>query len=126
LTAGQRADLMMGGFDPRLLAIIKWMTARHRIVVTALRHDHHPGTNHEAGRAVDVGMVDGRLCNPYGSEDSCGQLLIALARLTGPYHPTELIGSFDSDGSGPAWAQADHHNHLHVGFDAQTETARQR
>jgi hypothetical protein len=117
LTAGQRADLMMGGFDPRLLAIIKWMTARHRIVVTALRHDHHPGTNHEAGRAVDVGMVDGRLCNPYGPEDSCGQLLIALAQLTGPYHPTELIGGFDPDGAGPAWAQADHRNHLHVAFD---------
>ena len=35
---------------------------RHTIIVTALRADHYPGTNHEAGRAMDIGAVDGEIC----------------------------------------------------------------
>jgi hypothetical protein len=34
----------------------------HSVVITALRADHSPGTNHEAGRAMDIGAVDGEPC----------------------------------------------------------------
>jgi hypothetical protein len=118
LTPGQRADLASGGIDPRLLGLLTWIAHSHTIVITALRRDHSPGTNHEAGRAVDVGMVDGRLCNPYGPADSCGQLLIAVAHLPVERRPTEIIGGFDPDGPGPAWSQSDHRNHLHLAWDA--------
>jgi hypothetical protein len=127
LSAGQRADLLSGGFDPRFLRMLAWIGERHRVVVTALRRDHAPGTNHEAGRAVDIGMVDGYLCNPYGPADPCGRLLVALARLRGG--PNELIGAFDPDGPGPAWActgdpscGGDHRNHVHAAYDSPSTT----
>ena len=62
LTAGRRADLARPGIDPRLLATLKWIGDRHTIMSTALRADHDPGTNREAGRAIDIGAVDGEIC----------------------------------------------------------------
>jgi hypothetical protein len=62
LTPIQRSDLRSGLIDPRLIATLAWIGHRHAVVITALRSDHHPGTNHAAGRAVDIGAVDGEIC----------------------------------------------------------------
>jgi hypothetical protein len=118
LTAGQRADLRAGGIDPRMLATLAWMSERHTVVITSLRHDHYPGTNHEAGRAFDIGSVDGEICR--GTRTGpCAQLVRELAAVIGPTRSTELIYCWDPD---PAdfgmFARADHCDHIHWGMDA--------
>lgn len=118
LTAGQRQDLLAGGIDARLVTVLAAIGRSHRVVVTAFRRDHRPGTNHEAGRALDIGAVDGNVCNPYGPSDACGQLAVWLARLPDAIRPTELIASFDPDPTDPRdFAQADHRDHIHLGYD---------
>ena len=119
LTPGQRADLSSGGLDARLLATLAWIGQRHTIVVTALRRDHAPGTNHEAGRAIDIGTVDGELCRGTRT-GACAALVRELAAVTGPNRSTELIYCWDPDGpSDPrGFARADHCDHIHWGMDA--------
>ena len=96
LTAGQRADLARPGMDARLLATLKWIGERHSSIVTALRSDHYPGTNHEAGRAIDIGSVDGEICRG-GRSGACAELVRELAAVTGPTRSTELIYCWDPD-----------------------------
>jgi hypothetical protein len=118
LTPVQRADLSRGLIDPRVIAILDWIGRRHDLVVTALRSDHYPGTNHGEGRAVDIGAVDRQRC--IGTrEGACGQLAVQLAAIRGPLHSTELIYCFDPDGaaSPDAFARADHCDHIHWGLD---------
>jgi hypothetical protein len=91
----QRADLQAGGFDSRLLDTLAAITARHTVVITALRADHSPGTNHEAGRAFDIGAVDGEICHGTIS-GPCARLVRQLAHVTGPARSTELIYCWDA------------------------------
>jgi hypothetical protein len=118
LTTGQRVDLRAGGIDPRLLATLAWIGRRHTIIITALRHDHYPGTNHEAGRAMDIGSVDSELCR--GTRfGACADLVHELAAVRGPNRSTELIYCWDPDPSDPGmFARADHCDHIHWGLDA--------
>jgi hypothetical protein len=115
----QRADLKAGGVDPRLVTILAAIGRRHTIVITALQHDHKPGTNHEVGRAIDIGAVDGEICR--GSRTgACAELARDLAHIRDDLRPTELIYCFDPDGPGDprGFAQSDHYGHVHVGWDA--------
>jgi len=118
LTAVQRADLRAGAIDPRVVAILDWIGRGHRILVTALRGDHRPVGNHAAGRALDIGAVDGEPCTGTRA-GACGQLAVALARVGGVLHATELIYCFDPDGpaSPDAFARSDHCDHVHWGLD---------
>lgn len=118
LTPGQRIDIQQPGMDARLLAVMAWIGKRHSYLVTALRRDHPPGTNHEAGRAFDVGIVDGHVCINATPRDPCGHLAVELTRLPDAYRPTELIACFDADGPDPrSFYRADHCDHDHVGWD---------
>jgi len=118
VTEAQRADLRRGGIDPRIIATLEAVGREHSVVVTALQSDHAPGTNHEAGRAVDIGAIDGQICT--GSRTgACGRLYLELARVRGPMRSTELIYCFDGDLRDPdVFARSDHCDHIHVGFDA--------
>jgi hypothetical protein len=119
LTPGQRVDLRAGGTDARLLSTLAWIGRRHTVVITALRHDHRPGTNHEAGRAMDIGSVDSEICR--GTRTGrCADLVRELAALTGPTRSTELIYCWDPDGplDPRGFARADHCDHIHWGMDA--------
>ena len=118
LTAVQRADLARGGIDPRLVGTLEAIGRRHTIVVTALQSDHSPGTNHEAGRAADIGAVDGEVCT--GTRGgACGRLYAELARVQGAMRSTELIYCFDADPRDPnVFARSDHCDHIHLGWDA--------
>lgn len=60
----------------------------------ALPADHSPGTNHEAGRAFDIGAVDGEICRGARS-GSCAQLVRSLAAMRGKLRSTELIYCWD-------------------------------
>jgi hypothetical protein len=118
LTTIQQADLQAGGFDPRLVDTLAAIVARHTITITALRADHQPGTNHEAGRAFDIGTVDRETCRG-GTTGRCAKLVRELAHVHGPARSTELIYCFDPDGpTDPrGFARADHCDHIHVGWD---------
>jgi hypothetical protein len=119
MTPGQRADMQSGGIDARVLTTLMWIAKRHTITITSLRHDHSTGSNHTYGRAFDIGIVDGYTCAPYGRLDPCGRLLIELGSVQGEAQSTELIGAFDPNSISEqwAWSQADHRDHIHVGWD---------
>ena len=97
---------------------------QHSVVVTALRSDHSRFTvdgnvsNHSAGRAMDIGAVDGEVCR--GTRTGrCADLVRELAAVRGELRSTELIYCWDPGGpSDPrGFARADHCDHIHVGFD---------
>ncbi len=119
----ERHDLESGAIDPRIVGLIGAITQTHTITLSALRSDHSMYassgnvSNHYFGRAMDIAVVDGVPCTNVSPDAPCGRLGETLAHLTGPSHPTELIYCYDLDGPGPAWAQADHCDHVHAGFD---------
>jgi hypothetical protein len=57
----------------------------------------YPGTNHEPGRAMDIGAVDGQRCDGRRS-GPCADLLRELAAIEGDLRSTELIYCWDPDG----------------------------
>jgi len=113
----QLGDLRSRRVSPRLIALLALVAQRHQITITALASDHYPGTNHEAGRAADIAIVDGDNCYPPHRSGGCWTLAQELDQLDGCLHPTELIYYFDP-GPGPdSFARPDHDDHIHVGFD---------
>ena len=93
--------------------------ARHTVVVTALRADHYPGTNHEAGRAMDIGAVDGEICR--GTRTGrCADLVRELAAVTGPtaLDRAHLLLGPRRPADPRQFARADHCDHIHWGMDA--------
>jgi hypothetical protein len=124
LTPIQRSDVRSGQLDPRVLAAMATIGEHHSIVVTALKSDHSTYTvdgnvsNHSAGRAMDIGAVDGEVCRGI-TTGKCAGLVRELAAMTGPLRSTELIYCWDPDGpSDPrGFARADHCDHIHVGWD---------
>lgn len=117
LTPIQQADLRASGIDPRLISTLAWIGRHHTVVITALRADHRPGTNHEAGRAMDIGAVDGEVCR--GTRTGrCANLVRELAAVEGSLRSTELIYCWDPDGPADprGFARADHCDHIHVGW----------
>jgi hypothetical protein len=117
-------DLKSGRIDPRIVGLIGAITQSHQVTISALRSDHSEYTtsgnisNHYYGRAMDIAAVDGVSCTDTSPTAPCAVLGRTLTLLPAGSHPTELIYCFDLDGaSGPAFAAADHCDHLHVGFD---------
>jgi hypothetical protein len=125
----QMRDIRSGALDPRLINLLGMISQTHRITVTSLRSDHSPYTvdgnlsNHFFGRAIDIAAVDGVPCTDVAPTSPCGQLGRTLTLLPTPIHPTELIYCYDLDGPGPAFARADHCDHLHAGFDGYDDSA---
>jgi hypothetical protein len=103
--------------SPRLITLLALIAQRHRVTITALASDHYPGTNHEAGRAADIAIVDGVNCYPPDRSGGCWTLAQQLDRLEGCLHPTELIYYYDPGPSPDSFARPDHDDHIHVGFD---------
>jgi hypothetical protein len=111
------SDLHSGRVSPRLIALLSLIAENHKIGIFALASDHHPGTNHEAGRAADIWEVDGDNCYPPRKSGACWALAQSLDRITGCLHPTELIYFYDPGPSPDSFARADHDDHIHVGYD---------
>jgi hypothetical protein len=116
-------DIQAGLLDQRITALLALMTRDHEITISSLRSDHSQMTasgnvsNHYYGRAMDIAAVDGVSCTDTSTTAPCAQLGYALAQLPEPLHPTELIYCFDLDGLGPAFAMADHCDHIHAGYN---------
>lgn len=117
-------DIQAGMLDQRITGLLALMTKDHEITISSLRSDHSQMTasgnvsNHYYGRAMDIAAVDGVSCTDVSTTAPCAQLGYALAQLPEPLHPTELIYCFDLDGIGPAFAMADHCDHIHAGYQA--------
>jgi membrane-bound lytic murein transglycosylase B len=117
-------DIQAGMLDQRITGLLALMTKDHEITISSLRTDHSMMTasgyvsNHYYGRAMDIAAVDGVSCTDVSTTAPCAQLGFALAQLPAPLHPTELIYCFDLDGVGPAFAAADHCDHIHAGYDS--------
>jgi hypothetical protein len=117
-------DIQAGMLDQRITGLLALMTRDHQITISSLRSDHSQMTasgnvsNHYYGRAMDIAAVDGVSCTDTSTTAPCAQLGYALAQLPEPLHPTELIYCFDLDGIGPAFAMADHCDHIHAGYHA--------
>jgi membrane-bound lytic murein transglycosylase B len=117
-------DIQQGMVDPRVLTLIAAITQEHTVRISSLRSDHSMNTasgnvsNHYFGRAVDIAAIDGVPCTDVSFDGPCGTMVRALALLPPAQRPTELIFCFDPDGPGPAFAAADHCDHIHAGYDS--------
>jgi hypothetical protein len=118
LTPVLRADLLAGDIGSRLIAILAAIGRGHTVVVTALRSDPAPGTNREAGRAMDIGAVGGQRCDGRRT-GGCARLVRELAVVEGPLRATELIYCWDPGGPADArgFARADRCDHIRWGLD---------
>jgi hypothetical protein len=122
----EMVDIQSGAIDPRILNILGAISQQHTIRISALRSDHSKYTssgnisNHYYGRAMDIAAIDGVPCTDVSPDGPCGTIARQLGALPAGQEPTELIYCFDPDGpSNPnGFAQADHCDHVHVGFDA--------
>jgi hypothetical protein len=122
----EMVDIQSGAIDPRILNLLGAISQQHTIRISALRSDHSRNTasgnvsNHFYGRAMDVAAIDGVPCTDVSVDGPCGTIARQLGALPPGQEPTELIYCWDPDG--PAnpngFAQADHCDHIHVGFDA--------
>jgi hypothetical protein len=122
----EMVDIQSGAIDPRIINLIGAISQQHTITISALRSDHSMNTaggnvsNHYYGRAMDIAAIDGVSCTNVSPDGPCGTIARQLGALPPGQEPTELIYCWDPDG--PAnpngFAQADHCNHVHVGFDA--------
>ena len=122
-------DIQQGMIDRRVLALIAAISQEHTILLSSLRSDHSMNTaagsvsNHYFGRAVDIAAIDGVSCTDVSVDGPCGTIAQSLATLPEGLRPTELIFCFDPDGPGPAFAAADHCDHIHAGSTAESRVA---
>jgi hypothetical protein len=122
----EMVDIQSGAVDPRILNLIGAISQQHTITISSLRSDHSKMTasgnvsNHYYGRAMDIAAIDGVPCTNVSPDGPCGIIARQLGALPPGQEPTELIYCWDPDG--PAnpngFAQADHCDHIHVGFNA--------
>ena len=122
LTPQARADLAAGAVDQRLVSLLAWISERHSIGVTVFKTGHSVYTrsgsisNHYLGRGADIFFVDGR---PVMNSNAVARtLVLELAQLQGQLRPTELGHPFGAIGFPGGFTDADHADHIHIGFDS--------
>jgi len=122
----EMVDIQSGAIDPRIINLIGAISQQHTITISSLRSDHSRNTssgnvsNHYYGRAMDIAAIDGIPCTNVTPDGPCGTIARQLGALPPGQEPTELIYCWDPDGAANpnGFAQADHCDHVHVGFDA--------
>jgi hypothetical protein len=123
LRPNARADVVAGRVDGRVLADLLALGQRFQLAgvgpfVSGHAHDVH-GTNrpsnHAFGRAVDIGAINNELVD--ASNDAAREALLTLAALPAPLRPDELGSPFADVTAAGAFSDADHHDHLHLGYD---------
>lgn len=121
LTPNARADLEAGAVDPRLVSLLAWVAERHTISITVFKTGHSKYTrsgsisNHYYGRGADIFIVDGRPVT--AANQAARELMLRLALIEGPLRPDELGHPFGAIGFPGGFTDADHDDHIHLGFD---------
>jgi hypothetical protein len=116
-------DVRSGRLDPRLLAALLALSQSFHLDGVGPCISGHStyvaGTNrvsnHTAGRACDIGTVNGQLVR--ASSPAARQLVIVAASLPASIRPTEIGSPFVLSGCPACFSDADHQNHVHLGFD---------
>jgi hypothetical protein len=115
------SDLSAGRVDPRLSQVLLAAAASQPLAITVFQTGHpyyvagtDRASNHSFGRAVDIGSVGGELVSP--SNALARELVLAIGRLPEAIRPTEIGSPWAIDEPG-YFTDADHQDHLHLGFD---------
>jgi hypothetical protein len=122
LTSNARADLEAGIVDSRIVALVDAISRRYAIGISVFKSGHSMRTrsgsisNHYYGRAVDISFVDGSPVS--GSNSPARQIVTSLAGLQGPVRPDELGHPFLDLVVVGGFSDADHDDHIHLGFDS--------
>ncbi len=121
LTPNARADLEAGIVDQRLVSLLAWVAERHTISITVFKTGHSKYTqsgsvsNHYYGRGADIFIVDGSPVSV--TTGPAHRVVLELAGLRGALRPTELGHPFGAVGFPGGFTDADHRDHVHIGFD---------
>jgi hypothetical protein len=121
LTPNARADLVAGAVDRRLVSLLAWIAERHTNSITVFKTGHSKYTrsgsvsNHYYGRGADIFIVDGAPVSAFNL--AAQEVVLEIAGLQGALRPGELGHPFGSIGFPGGFTDADHADHIHVGFD---------
>jgi hypothetical protein len=121
LTPHARADLEAGIIDQRLVSLLSWIAERHTISVTVFKSGHSKYTRsgnvslHYYGRGADIFFIDGQPVTV--ANWRARQVVIELSGVQGTLRPSELGHPFGAIGFPGGFTDADHRDHIHVGFD---------
>jgi Transglycosylase SLT domain len=117
-----RDDIRSGQIDRRVLATLAYLAESGlRPTVTSLKcgHSFYTSTgnvsHHSSGNAVDIAEING--IPVLGHQEAGGvtdQAVRRLMLLQGTMAPAQIISLLEI--GGPTFAMADHHDHIHVGF----------
>src|SRR5829696_5326860 len=122
LNAAGAVDLVAGRVDVRVLVVIRYLAVRfHQVTVSSLVTGHrffarpHVVSAHVDGLAVDISALNGL---PIAGNQEIGgvaeRAIKALLRLPVEVQPQQIISLLGLGGA--SFPQADHYDHLHVGF----------
>ena len=122
LTAAGAADLVAGRVNVRVVVVIRYLVARfHQVTVSSLVTGHrffarpHVKSAHVDGLAVDISALKGLPIT--GNQEVGGvaeHAVNALLRLPVEVAPQQIISLLGLGGA--SFPQADHYDHIHVGF----------
>ena len=113
------SDIKAGKIDPRIVAVLTKLSQEHKIVVSCMCSDHSKFTaggsisNHAFGRGLDIASIDGEIVSP-GSA-LAREVASELSEFDPRIRPDEIGSPFAIAGPG-YFTDADHHDHIHVGF----------
>jgi Transglycosylase SLT domain len=117
-----RDDIRSGQIDRRVLATLAYLAESGlKPTVTSLKCGHSFYTSsgnvshHSSGNAVDIAKLNG--IPILGHQEAGGiteQAVRRLMLLQGTMAPAQIISLFEIGGT--TFAMADHHDHIHVGF----------
>ena len=126
LSPGAQEDLRAGRIDPRVGVLLLAVAQKHSISISVFQTGHSYLTaggsvsNHSVGRAADISVVDGR---PVSAGNAAAKrAAFETADLPAALRPTELGAPWLLDLPG-AFTNADHQDHLHVGWDDPLDAA---
>jgi hypothetical protein len=122
LTELARQDVSAGVIDGRVLQVLEILSQRFHISISVLKSGHSPyvsGTtsfsNHYFGRAVDIYAVNGANVSPLNFH--ARQVALLLNQFPEQLRPSEVGSPFYDIVYPGAFADGDHRDHVHIGFD---------
>jgi hypothetical protein len=123
-----RRDIQAHGIDRRVLAMLEFLAASGlKPYVSSLKCGHSlyvagggMVSEHSYGDAADIAIInDTPIVGHQGPGSITDTTVRKLLTLQGTMQPNQLITLMNYPGVSYAWAQGDHADHIHVGFQPQ-------